>query len=359
MPTQMHSNSSQLQGFTAAQQTWLLANIPELSTHNYPLQPLVEHADHRRYYRLQLQDRQIIIMQTRPPFALQNFIQCTEYLQSQASKVASILAHDLKLNICLLQDLGQHSLHTLIRSHPNQQLYYYQQAILTLIHFQQHSLSHEFSTYCHRSAMNNIDLCQTWFIEKLCAIPLTPVEQRCWKAETTQLLEKWDGYSTSLCHRDYHSDNLMYHQTDKTIYIIDHQDICRGPSLYDLASLLYDHYITIPDPVHTKLVDFYRQNTGTNDSRLQITLAELSLQRHLKNMGIFSRLALRDHKPHYLNHLPRMIQCMQTLVSTQLPQYQGLFQLILKRYLQIHQRLYQQQQTSLALAHATLSREII
>ena len=44
-----------------------------------------------------------------------------------------------------------------------------------------------------------------------------------------------------LCHRDYHSRNLMLHEV--SLYIIDFQDARMGPDTYDLVSLLRDSYV--------------------------------------------------------------------------------------------------------------------
>ena len=46
-----------------------------------------------------------------------------------------------------------------------------------------------------------------------------------------------------LCHRDYHSRNLMLH--DGSLYIIDFQDARMGPDTYDLVSLLRDSYVDL------------------------------------------------------------------------------------------------------------------
>ena len=48
-----------------------------------------------------------------------------------------------------------------------------------------------------------------------------------------------------LCHRDYHSRNLMQHAG--RLYWIDFQDARMGPSTYDLASLLRDAYVDVPE----------------------------------------------------------------------------------------------------------------
>ena len=71
-------------------------------------------------------------------------------------------------------------------------------------------------------------------------------------AERTALAEEWAAIAGELaaeprvlCHRDYHSRNLMLH--DGACYIIDFQDARMGPDTYDLVSLLRDSYVDIAD----------------------------------------------------------------------------------------------------------------
>jgi aminoglycoside/choline kinase family phosphotransferase len=91
--------------------------------------------------------------------------------------------------------------------------------------------------------------------------------------------------------------------------VIDFQDAMRGPLTYDLVSLLKDCYISWPrDKVLQWVQFFYEHNTSAQNT---YTVPEFvrafdlcGLQRHLKVLGIFCRLYLRDHKSGYLNNLP-------------------------------------------------------
>jgi aminoglycoside/choline kinase family phosphotransferase len=110
-------------------------------------------------------------------------------------------------------------------------------------------------------------------------------------------------------HRDYHSRNLMV--TTPNPGIIDFQDAVYGPITYDLVSLFKDAYISWDEerildwliryweqarklglPVGGDFADFYRD------------FEWMGVQRHIKVLGIFSRLNYRDGKSDYLAHLP-------------------------------------------------------
>ena len=58
-----------------------------------------------------------------------------------------------------------------------------------------------------------------------------------------------------LCHRDYHSRNLMLHEGQ--LYIIDFQDARMGPDTYDLVSLLRDSYVDFTEQQVDDLIAFF------------------------------------------------------------------------------------------------------
>ena len=114
--------------------------------------------------------------------------------------------------------------------------------------------------------------------------------------------------------RDFHSPNLIW-LADRPgiakVGIIDFQDTVLGPAAYDLASLLQDARIDVPEQLELALLTRYiKARRASDDSFDPAGFAELysimSAQRNTKLLGIFARLNRRDGKPQYLRHLPRV-----------------------------------------------------
>ena len=92
----------------------------------------------------------------------------------------------------------------------------------------------------------------TWELEFFVKHYLSPIAAlRSTRRSRDALREEWAGIVEELaaeprvlCHRDYHSRNLMLH--GGSLYIIDFQDARMGPDTYDLASLLRDSYVDLP-----------------------------------------------------------------------------------------------------------------
>ena len=83
------------------------------------------------------------------------------------------------------------------------------------------------------------------FIEAYRGVVISPAVRDALRAEFVEIIEELAGEARVLCHRDYHSRNLMVHED--RLYIIDFQDARMGPDTYDLVSLLRDSYVDLPE----------------------------------------------------------------------------------------------------------------
>ncbi len=104
-------------------------------------------------------------------------------------------------------------------------------------------------------------------------------------------------------HRDFHVSNLMV--VDKKIGVIDSQDALIGNKAYDLASLIDDVRLKTSKKLKKKVFDFYiKKQKKLNINKFKNDFEILSILRNLKIIGIFTRLAKRDHKKNYLKLIP-------------------------------------------------------
>ncbi len=132
--------------------------------------------------------------------------------------------------------------------------------------------------------------------------------------------------------RDYHSPNLLWLPNRKGIQrvgLLDFQDAVMGPPAYDLASLLQDARVDVPEAMELSLLTHYCRLRKYRDPHFQVvpfaeTYAILATQRATKILGIFARLDRRDGKPQYLRHMPRIWGYLQrSLTHPSLASLQG------------------------------------
>ena len=128
-------------------------------------------------------------------------------------------------------------------------------------------------------------------------------------------------------HRDFHSRNLMV-LPDESLGMIDFQDAVQGPITYDLVSLVRDCYISWSPEQVDDWIAVYRQMAmrsgllgNISESDFLQDVDWMGLQRHIKVLGIFARLHLRDGKSAYLDDLPLVITYTLS-VASQYPEFE-------------------------------------
>ena len=113
-----------------------------------------------------------------------------------------------------------------------------------------------------------------------------------------------------VCHRDYHSRNLMLHRS--RLYMIDFQDARLGPDTYDLASLLRDSYVDITDHERDDLIAAFLALSDISDAaefRRRFDL--MAVQRNLKALGTFGFQASARGNTAYIQYMPRTLNSVR------------------------------------------------
>ena len=123
-----------------------------------------------------------------------------------------------------------------------------------------------------------------------------------------------------LCHRDYHSRNLMLHHD--RLYIIDFQDARMGPDTYDLVSLLRDSYVDLPERTVDELIAYFLALKGETRDRAEFRrrFDTMALQRNLKALGTFGYQTTARRNPVYIQYIPRTLRYVRDNLD-HLPQF--------------------------------------
>ncbi len=271
-------------------------------------------ASFRRYFRVVLDRSRYIAMDAPPPREdVRPFIRIARMLAAAGIHVPHIHHADESNGFLLLDDFGATCyLDGLAETNVD---VLYDDAMETLVSLQRniHAAACDLPLYDEKRLRTEMDLFRDWFLRGLLGIEMaasaTAVLESVWRILTASALEQ-----PKVCvHRDYHSRNLMILQ-DRNPGVLDFQDAVVGPITYDPVSLLRDCYIAWPAAwVESWSRDYYRRvcdaglMTGEEPERWQRWFDLMGVQRHLKAIGIFSRLKLRDGKAAYLKHIPRTL----------------------------------------------------
>ncbi len=301
-----------------ALQNWLKSiNIQA----NEALIPLAGDASFRRYFRLK-QDNQSQIVMDAPPekISLHPFIQVAAQLSQQGFRTPQIHAIEHQLGFMLLEDFGDQIFLKTISTHNADRLY--RQALLTLAKMQQCTTEglHKFDQAFMQQELSQFP---EWFLQRYLGLALTSTDHTMIQQTFKMLTHTVAQQPQVFVHRDYHSRNIMILKESDTpelhLGLIDFQDAVRGPWTYDLVSLLKDCYIEWPREQVVQWVRYFHgllPNSATysfNDFLRDFDWC--GLQRHLRVLGTFCRLCLRDNKPNYLKDLPLTFRYVMSCLS--------------------------------------------
>lgn len=281
------------------------------------LSPLAGDAGFRRYCRVK--DSHTPVMAVYAPPATENstlYMAVSQLLSEGGVRVPRVLAADLERGFLLVEDCGDQLLLPALNDDSADHLY--GQALDMLLDMQ--AIEVPKGVIAHYDAQRLWDemaLFPSWFIQDLLDLP-------CGRNEQTLLDNCFDWLVASaleqpqvFVHRDYHARNLMLHAYSDPfgeLVTIDFQDALVGPLTYDLVSLLRDCYIRWqPDQVkqwalaYRKMLIKEGRKAGASEQQFLMWFDLIGLQRHIKVLGIFARLWLRDGKTGYLNDLPLVL----------------------------------------------------
>lgn len=275
-------------------------------------QALSGDAGFRNYFRLASEPPLLAVLAPPATEDSERFIEVARHLRRFGVLAPAIAACDLERGFLLIEDLGP----TLLRAelHDDTADGLYAEALTTLMQMQQGAVTElALPIYSRQLLWDEMALFRQWFAEKLLGYQLTSAD--------AQMLDEWFAVLADsaleqpqvFVHRDFHSRNLIY-RSDGPPGVIDFQDAVLGPVTYDLVSLLRDCYIRWPEHRVRRWAVSYANIAAQAGILPEVTEQQfmrwfdlMGLQRHIKVLGVFARLSLRDNKHSYLPDLPLVI----------------------------------------------------
>ena len=320
------------------------------------LLPVSGDASFRRYFRLNLPDLSYLLVDAPPDSEdCHSFVAMAAALRNAGLNAPEVLHVQYNLGFMLIEDFGDVLLLDVLVEQRNVPLEQtdnsgfagdlpeqdflegdcndeinrlYSLAMGELVKLQKNCDGRDLPPYTRKKLRDEMSLFTRWFCTDLLELSLDP--STCELIETTfSVLETAALSQPRVCvHKDYHSRNLMMIDGPPggSPGLIDFQDAVYGPYTYDLVSLLRDCYIVWPAPqVRSWALEYLQLATQQGivseiePDRFERDFDMMGLQRHLKVLGIFSRLYLRDKKARYLSDLPLVMNYLSG-VSRNIPE---------------------------------------
>jgi aminoglycoside/choline kinase family phosphotransferase len=277
--------------------------------------PASADASFRRYFRVTRGEDTYIVMDAPPEKeSLGPFLSVAKILLGIGLNVPVVLAKDPKRGLLLLSDLGQRQyLDELVTDEAADRLYADALDALCTLQTAGNGTVRDLPRYSRDLLMREMELMPEWFLQRHLGLQISAAERAMLNRLFETLAQSALAQPSVFVHRDYHSRNLLVTPADNP-GILDFQDAVWGPVTYDLVSLLKDCYVEWPAPRVNAWALQYREQLLAKGFPAALPEAEfmrgfdlVGLQRHIKVLGIFSRLYYRDGKNQYLKDLPRVL----------------------------------------------------
>jgi N-acetylmuramate 1-kinase len=285
-------------------------------------------ASFRRYFRIDSKSRQSFIIMDAPPDKENSrpFIEIADLLHDAGLFAPRILNWDEPNGFMLLTDLGTQTMMDVIdKQNAVANLPLYEQAIDALIAWQLTSKPNVLPPYDEALLMRELQLFPDWYIAKHRGITLNAAQQATLDAAFKLMVQNNLTSPQVFVHRDFMPRNLMVpyaHLATNQLGVLDFQDAVYGPITYDIASLMRDAFLSWDEDFVLDVTVRYWQKAKTAGLAVGDDFGDfyqrvewMGLQRHIKILGIFARLTLRDGKPKYLADTPRFIAYLRSTCS--------------------------------------------
>jgi len=254
------------------------------------------------------------------------FVAMAQALRARGLSAPGIFAADRAAGLLVIEDLGRELMVTGDPPAPIEARYEVAADLLAALHRAplpdvlpvEPGVDYALPRYDLEAFLIEAELLVDWYLPRLDAKP-APAMRDAYVALWRDALAPAFAEPAIWVLRDYHSPNLLWlpqREGVARIGLLDFQDAVMGPAAYDLASLLQDARVDVPEMMEIALLSRYTRARRAADAAFDApafakVYATLAAQRASKILGIFARLDRRDGKPQYLRHMPRVWAYLQ------------------------------------------------
>jgi NDP-sugar pyrophosphorylase family protein/tRNA A-37 threonylcarbamoyl transferase component Bud32 len=249
------------------------------------------------------------------------FIRIGKHLFKNGVSVPTIIMSDPFTGLVFLEDLGDLHLQDIVlenKTDPDLILSLYHSIIDQLIHMALSGRDGFDSNWTWQSATYDATVVLEqegrYFVEAFLNLYLDMgVSFEELKSEFVILAESAAASTdVGFMHRDMQSRNIMVHQN--RCYFIDFQGGRTGPLQYDLASLLVDPYVELPEEISSALYDYYINRLSSygdvNKKKFRNGYQTCMVTRNLQILGAFGHLSRNKGKHDFEAYIPMALKTL-------------------------------------------------
>ena len=286
----------------------------KIGINDFKLKPIKSDASFRKYFRVYIRNQKRNLLLVDSPKKTENnlgYLKATNIFEKINLSVPKIISFNISKGSFLIEDFGINTYTNSLKNGESEyKLYNLATDILIYINNQSKNLKKKLPQYTNKKLIEESMLFLEWYWPAI-------HKNKPKKDVVNEFIKIWNNLLNKnlrtkkvLVHRDFHIDNLFFLKDRKGLKacgLIDFQDAVIGPTSYDLVSLLEDARRNVNKEVIFKMYNkFVRKLSKKQKEDFVKEYKVLATNRHLKVIGIFTRLCKRDKKNSYLKHIPRL-----------------------------------------------------
>jgi NDP-sugar pyrophosphorylase family protein/aminoglycoside/choline kinase family phosphotransferase len=280
--------------------------------------PLGPRGSARTFTRLESDGRRVMLVRY-DPGRLENALYAghARFLAKVGLRVPAVLMHDPAACLTVFEDLGDESLLAIAKRAEKNQIERLYRRVLEDV-----ARLHVGGTRMARARGLRVvpsfrPVLYRWeheyFIEHMlrgrCGLPAAAAEPM--RKDLWTVARRLMKAPRVLLHRDLQSSNILI--AEGRPGYIDFQGMRYGPAVYDLASLLCDPYVSLPEDLQERLVDFYAVRNPSADAGRLFWLG--AVQRLAQAMGAFARLGALADTRSFGRHIPPAVRMLRRALA--------------------------------------------
>ena len=306
-------------------------------------EPLHGDGSDRAFYRVSDGKGSLVVVwcpleDNRFPNENDSYVYMGEHLLHKGIPVPKIYGYSRAEGLTLVEDLGSVHLQEAVQSADERMIALYGQAVELLFRMQVKAAEDLDTSHCLDSPFydppfiirRELEYFRWSFLEGALGLEMDPAFLKSDFSLLANRAGQVEGQAVFV-HRDFQSRNLMV--KGEFLYLIDFQGARLGPPHYDLASLLIDPYVQLPESIQNELLGLHSRNlsklTGISVEDFIYRFSHVALCRNLQILAAFSFLTRRKRRRHFAQYIiPAWKGLRRLLTEAALSDYRSLAKLV-------------------------------
>ncbi len=296
-------------------------HFPRFEEAQVRISPIEKGGSDRKFYRIKVTKEQsvVLVKYSCEQAENQRYVEIAQFLAAHEIRAPKIYFHDPAEGLIWIEDLGERDLWSYREDSWLVQRAFYESALEEIAKL--HHVSAADSEEIRRDLPAQFDAAlyrweQSYFFENCLGRHLGLDEANLKKLAglpaLAEIAERLAGFPRVLIHRDFQSQNIIIRNGQA--YLIDFQGMRPGLAEYDLASLLYDPYVSLTKSERAELLDFYRQTAQLSEPALEEKFRLCAMQRLMQALGAYTYLGLVKKNRPFLAHIPAALESLSEIL---------------------------------------------